>query len=124
MHFGKIDIHNLFYNGGLHETTFFVEKRDQVNAFIKQLEDVSKVGAMKEMNEHIKKKIGDLFTTPLNFPDTKKDRHLIKGLFATATSTTFVAKLLNVRNKSAIKASKNELGKRKFTTVSRYRNNI
>ena len=61
------------------------------------------------MNEHIKNEIGDLFTKALNFADTKKDRDLIKGLFATATSTTFVAKLSNVKNKSAIMACKNEL---------------
>ena len=61
------------------------------------------------MNECIENVIGDLFSHALKFADTKKDRDLIKGLFATATSTNFVAKLSNVKNKTAIAASKHEL---------------
>lgn len=41
--------------------------------------------------------------------DTKRDRDLLKGLFAAATSTKFVAKLSGVQNKNSIMASKNEL---------------
>jgi hypothetical protein len=77
----------------LHETTFFVEKRENLYAVVKKLEDASRAEIKKEMNSHIKNVIGDLFNTALRFVDTKKDQDLIKGLFATATSTNFVAKL-------------------------------
>jgi hypothetical protein len=82
-----------FYRIHLHETTFFVEKRENLYAVVKKLEDASRAEIKKEMNSHIKNVIGDLFNTALRFVDTKKDQDLIKGLFATATSTNFVAKL-------------------------------
>ena len=92
------------------ETAFFIENRNQnVNAVAQKLELLFKGTLRERMNAHLESEIGELFKTALRFADTKKDRDLLKGLFACATSTKFVAKLQGTTNKSSIMASKNEL---------------
>ena len=93
----------------LQGTAYFIEKRQNLDTVLKKLEDLSKLGLRKHINCHIEREIGGLFNKTLRFADTKKDHDLIKGLFAKATSTNFVAKLSQVKNKNSIMASKNEL---------------
>lgn len=93
----------------LQETAYFVEKRQNLDTILNKLEDLSKLGLSKRINSHVEREIGGLFNTALRFADTKKYRDLIKGLFAKATSTNFVARLSQVKNKNSIVASKNEL---------------
>ncbi len=53
--------------------------------------------------------IGDIFKESINYVDTKRDRDVLKALFAQATSASFVAKLQGVSNKSSIMNATDEL---------------
>ena len=60
------------------------------------------------MNDQIKYSIGHLFNDALAFADTKKDRDMIKALFAKATSVRFVTDLMKIKSKSSIMACQDE----------------
>ena len=62
----------------------------------------------KTVNDHIKYSIGHLFNDALAFADTKKDRDMIKALFAKATSVRFVTDLMKIKSKSSIMACRDE----------------
>ena len=56
----------------------------------------------KNVNDHIKDRIGSNLKSAIDFTDIKKDRDLIKALFVKATSVRFVANMTGVENKSVI----------------------
>ena len=64
--------------------------------------------------------IGDIFKESISYVDTKRDRDVLKALFAQATSASFVAKLQGVSNKTSIINAKDELRDH----ISRYRDII
>ena len=49
------------------------------------------------MNKHVARNVGELLETAVRFVDTKKDRDLIKVLFARKTRVKHTAKMLNVK---------------------------
>lgn len=90
-------------------TAYIVEnKYPNINELATTLESNLKSTARKNMNDHIKNKIGSHFKSALTFSDTKKDRDIIKALFTKATSVRFVANLMDVKNKSAIMSCRDE----------------
>ncbi len=60
------------------------------------LEEIIEHCSQENIKAHLDTKIGTLFKSAVSFADTKKERDLIKGLFASATSIKFVAKILDV----------------------------
>ena len=61
------------------------------------------------MNKHTARNVVELLETVVRFADTKKDRDLIKGLFARTTSVKHTAKMLNVKNRSSIRDAEHRL---------------
>ena len=91
--------------------TYVMENRNQnISKIAKTLEDLIGRCSQEDLNTHLEAKIGTLLKSAVRFTDTKKDRDLIKGLFASATSIKFVAKMLDVKNRNSIRFAKDELG--------------
>ena len=55
------------------------------------------------MNKHAARNVVELLETVVRFADTKKDRDVIKGLFARTASVKHTAKMLYVKNRSSIR---------------------
>ena len=68
-------------------TGYLIENRQYDPAEVAQRFDniFSKVSA-QDINKHVERNVSDLLETVVRFADTKKDRDLIKGLFARTTS--------------------------------------
>jgi hypothetical protein len=85
-----------------------MENRDQdFDAIVQHLQKI--IQSNQCPTSQIEKKIGDLFKSSLQLMDTKRDRDVVKGLFAHATSVKFVSKIQKVQNKSAIMNCRDEL---------------
>ncbi len=90
-------------------TAYIVEnKYPNIDNLVTTLESTLKATSRKNTNDHIKDKIGANLKSAIDFTDTKKDRDVIKALFAKATSVRFVTSLTGVKNKSAIMSCRDE----------------
>jgi 4-hydroxyphenylpyruvate dioxygenase-like putative hemolysin len=67
------------------------------------------INTKKVLADVIMTEIGDIFKQSLCYIDTKRDRDIVKVLFAQATSASFVAKLQGVSNKTSIMNARDEL---------------
>ena len=87
---------------------FLIENRSQnVHNVINRISTIT--NTEKVVNDKIMTAIGDIFKESINYVDTKRDRDVLKALFAQATSASFVAKLQGVSNKSSIMNATDEL---------------
>ena len=70
------------------------------------------------VNKHLHERLEDIFQDSLRLLDTKRDRDILKGIFATSTSVKFTAKLQRVKNRTAIANCRDELGE----NIEKFRN--
>ena len=108
--FRRIQTHLNVIQVKLKGKSYIMENRNQnISKIATTLEDLVGRCSQENLNTHIEAKIGTLMKSAVRFTDTKKDRDLIKGLFASATSIKFVAKMLDVTNRNSIRSAKDEL---------------
>jgi hypothetical protein len=106
----KIQRHFRVIQAYLRGTAYIIENRGQnVIEIAKRLEEITGSHIQEDVNVQIQSKVGTLLKNAVKFMDTKDDRDLVKGLFAKATSVKFVAKMLDVQNKSSIRSAKDEV---------------
>ena len=74
-----------------------------------RLEKMISNASLQELNKQVHRNVGDVLETAVRFADTKKDRDLIKGLFARTTSIKQTAKMLNVKNRASIRNAEHQL---------------
>ena len=87
---------------------FLIENSKQnVNKLIERVSMIT--NTEKVVNDKIMMAIGDIFKESISYVDTKRDRDILKALFAQATSASFVAKLQGVSNKCSIINARDEL---------------
>ncbi|CAB3983432.1 zinc finger MYM-type 1-like [Paramuricea clavata] len=104
-YFGKYFNIAQFYLKG---KAYIMENRNQYfDAIVQQLQNI--VESNQYCNNQIERQIGDVFKSALQLMDTKRDKDIVKGLFAHATSVKFVSKIQKVQNKSAIMNCRDEL---------------
>ena len=65
--------------------------------------------SLQELNKQVHQNVCDVLETAVRFADTKKDRDLIKGLFARTTSIKQTAKMLNIKNRASIHNAEHQL---------------
>ena len=104
-YFGKyFNIAQLYLKG----KAYIMENREQnFHAIVQQLQNITELNQYS--NRQIENRIGNLFKSSLELMDTKRDKDILKGLFAYATSVKFVSKIQKVQNKSAIMSCRDEL---------------
>lgn len=95
----------------LHGKAYVVESRKHRDGKIKDVIDrLNNLCPVDKMvNDHLQNKLACIYNNSLKFMDTKRDRDILKGLFAKATSVNFTAKLQGTQNKTAIMNSRDEL---------------
>ena len=96
----------------LHGKAYIVENHRHIDRKIKDvIERLNSMGPAKEklVNDHLHSKLSSLFHDSLRLMDTKRDRDILKGLFAKATSVNFTSKLQGTQNKAAIMNCRDEL---------------
>lgn len=85
---------------------YLMENRNQdISQIASRLEGIVGRCSQEDLNAHLETSIGPLLKKSIRFADTKKDVDLIKGLFASATSVKFVAKILDVQNRNSIRSA-------------------
>ena len=94
----------------IHRQSYAVENTNLNKDKLTQILNAIPVDELKtRMNNAIEADIGDIFNSALEMTDSKKDKDILKGLFSQATSSKFVAKLMGIKNKSAISQCKNQI---------------
>ena len=104
----------------LHGKAYLLEKRnEQVDQLVTRLNEM--IPQKRIINSHIEKKLSDVFQDALRFMDTKRDRDILKGIFAKATSVKFTAKLQGVQDRTAVRNCKDKLCEnlKKFSDIER-----
>ena len=77
---------------------YLIENHNQnVNNIVNRISAITKT--TKQVNEQIEAAIGDIFQECIHYIDIKRDKDVLKGLFAKAMSASFVTKLQGVSNK-------------------------
>ena len=83
-------------------------KYPNIHNIATSLNSSAQLNKKKTVNDQIKYSIYHLFNDALEFADTKKDRDMIKALFAKATSVRYVTDLMKIKSKSSIMACRDE----------------
>ena len=100
-----LDIQQIYIQG----KAYIVENRvKNVEHLVKCLKDMMPSNNIV-VNNHLQEKLEDVFQDSLRLLDTKRDRDILKGIFANATSIKFTAKLQGVKNRTAIANCRAEL---------------
>lgn len=96
----------------LHGKAYLVESDRHSDSKIKTVVDLLNTFSpptQKVVNDYLQHKLASIYKDSLKFMDTKRDRDILKGLFAKATSVNFTAKLQGTQNKTAVMNCRDEL---------------
>ena len=86
------------------ETAFLMEHKDAggMETFLEGITELFETTSFStELNKHVEGKIGELYTEALGYMDSERDCNTMKNILTKITSVNFMARLQNVKNRSA-----------------------